>query len=278
MLSQGSRSLAYFVALLFATWGAVLFLAPDWAAQSFPWDVSPFVAMTMGGWYFGAGVMTFVAARVWRWPLVYGLLIFAWTFGLLEGVLLIVHREAVDLSQPLALPYVVVLGVASLAAIVGIVDWLRLRPVMVAEGPPQPWWVRAGQGLFVVYVLLLVYLLIDGIAPDGRIWPAPLSLLTARCFAAFFFSLAFAEAWLFFARGMSPIETYMQPAIVLATIVEIAAVVFIDRFDFVGRPGGLLYHGSYIAAIIGGGIIVLYCRAMRRRQTSSEAAVASGRL
>jgi hypothetical protein len=269
VLSQGLQRLTYVVALLFGVLGAVLFVAPNWAAQNFPWEISPFVAMTMGGWYFGSAVMTFVAARVWQWPLVYGLLIYAWSFGVLEGALLIVHRDVLVLSQPLAVPYIAVLAVASLAALLGVVD---RRPAMVTPGLPQPWWIRAGQGLFVVYVLLLVYLLSDGIAPDGRIWPGPLSLLTARCFGAFFFSLAFAEAWLFFARGMAPIETYMRPALFLAAIIEVAAVVFIGRFDFASRPGGLLYHGSYIAAIIGAGIIVLYCRKTRAGTASPAAA------
>jgi hypothetical protein len=262
-LSEASRILTYVVAVLFVAWGGLLFVAPGWAATSFAWDISPFVAMTMGGWYLGAGVMAFVAARVWRWPAAYALLIFAWTFGILEGVLLVIHRDVLMLSRPLALPYIVVLAVASLATIVGILDWMRKRPAMIAIGPPQPWWIRTAEAVFVVYVLALVYLLIDGVSPDGRIWPGPLTLLTARAFAAFFFSLAFAVAWLFFARGLGPVLVYMQPAIFLAAIIEVVAIVFTDRFDFVNKPGGLLYHASYIGAVIGASIIVLYCRAKR---------------
>jgi len=69
MLSPTSRWLTRALAALYAILGAILFLAPEWSAASFSWNISPFVAMTIGGWCLGNAVFAWEGARVWPWTL-----------------------------------------------------------------------------------------------------------------------------------------------------------------------------------------------------------------
>ena len=271
MLSATARRLTYVVAALYALTGAVLFVAPGWAAANFAWPISPFVAMTMGGWYLGAAAYAYEGARLWRWPVAHAVLIFAWTFGLLEGLLLPLHRDVLRLAAPLTIPYALVLLVASINAMVGVAEWLRTRPARTAEGIPQPRWLRIVWVVFIVYVFALVVLLVDGIAPDGRVWPGPLLLVSSQAFAAFFFSLVVAAVPLVLARGLAPVEAYMRAGFVAAGIILIAVVPFIGLFDFVGRPGGLIYIGSYVAAVVGAALVWTYGRRRRRAEPLAAA-------
>lgn len=274
--APGSRLLTYITAALFVLIGAILFFAPHWAAANFAWEISPFVAMTMGGWYLGSAAMAYEAARIWRWPAIHGTLIFTWAFGLTEGLLLIIHRDVLRFDTALGIPYTLILAVASLNGLLGIAGYLRERPARQAEGLPSPWWARVMFVGFVLYVSLLVVLLADGIAPDGKIWPGPLSLLTARAFGAFFGSLVLGGLPLIFARGMAPIESFVRPGLVLSAIIEIAALFFLGQFDFVNKPGGLIYHISYGASIVAALILVVYGYLARRRPRTSMPLSAGG--
>jgi len=223
----------------------------------------------MGGWYLGSAGMALEGARLWRWSVAHALLIFVWSFGLLEGLLLIIHSDVLQPGALLGWPYILTLAVASGTAILGIVDLARTRPPMRPGGLPHPWWSRVLWVLFVAYVMILVVLLVDGIAPDGKVWPGPLSLLTARAFAAFFFALVLGAVANALARGFATVEAYLRPALVLATIIEIAAIVYIGQFDFAAKPGGLLYHASYVAAMGGAALLLAYGWLARRRSGQS---------
>lgn len=273
MLSSLSRKLTFAAGGLFGLLGLVLFIAPTWSSDHFGWKISPLVAITMGAWYLGGGAMTLVAAFVWDWSRVRSLLVFFWVFSLGEGALLVVHREALQWGAALALPYVLVLTVAGIATAVSLVDWIRVRPKMVAKGIPVPWLVRLASAIFVVYVLLLVWLLSDGIAPDGKIWPGPLTLLTARCFAAFYFALTVAQFFLIFVGGMSSYETYFPPALFLAASIEIAALMYLGKWDFANKPGGLIYHGTYLIALTVPTGILIYTWMVKRRSRGAASAL-----
>ncbi|MFO7170453.1 MAG: hypothetical protein DIU80_020690 [Chloroflexota bacterium] len=275
MLSDNTRKLTYITSGLFFIMGVILFLAHGWAAENFAWTISPFVAMTMGGWYIGVAAMAYEGARVWRWPASHGALIVVWAFSLLQALLLIVHADVLTLGTALGIPYCLMLALAAATAIYAAVDYARARPAVrdeSAASAPNPWWSRAMWVAFCAYVTLLVVLLADGIEPDGKIWPGPLSLLTARAFAAFFGSLVLGALPLIFARTLAPIETYIWPGFVMATIIEVAALWFLWLFDFASRPGGLIYHVSYGVAIAGSLIFISYFWMMRRRSAAASPA------
>src|SRR5262245_15333573 len=124
--------------------GLVLFFGPGWSADNFLWKVSPFVAMTMGGWYVGSAVVAFEAVRVWAWPVVYARMVYLWAFGLLETVVVLLHTDKLRLNVALGWAYLLMLAVACVAAVAQIVEWARLRPGLDdgEGGPPVPGYLR----------------------------------------------------------------------------------------------------------------------------------------
>ena len=258
MLTTLARRLTYPVAILFALLGSVLFVAPSWAADNFPWRVSNFLAMTMGAWYLGSAVIAFAGARLWRWALAHAILLYTWLFGFFQAVLLLVHADDLRTGEALAWPYIVTLAVAALNAVVGAVEIAQRRPARTPAGAPVPRLVRVLTALFVVAVALLALPLLDGYDNPRSIWPGELTLISARGFAVFFGSLALSTAPLVLARGLDPVLAYLRPAGVLTILILAAAFVYIDQFDFRDHPGGLIYIGLYVVVLAASAVIVAY--------------------
>src|SRR5919108_5275128 len=105
MLSSTSRTLTRISAVCYLLLGTVLFLAPNWSAGNFPWNVSPFVVMTIGGWCLGNAVFAWQSARLWDWRLTYPSLLYLWLFGLLEAAVLFTFRDKVHLGSVVAIGY-----------------------------------------------------------------------------------------------------------------------------------------------------------------------------
>lgn len=254
MLSTTSRMLTRLSAICYLLLGAVLFLAPQWSSDEFPWNVSAFVVMTIGGWCLGNAVFAWQSARVWDWNRVYPALIYLWSFGLFEAAVLVAFRDRVSVGSIVAIGYMVTIGINVLAAVVGIADWLRLRPSMQAEGTPVPGYVRA---LIIFFTFNLSVLALGGLraqagglSTEGGIFPEPLTLFTVRAFAAFFAAIGLSALPLIWARTLTPMFSYGLAGIVLIIPILIAAFVNFDAFDLGNRPGGILYLGSYLFTLI----------------------------
>ena len=254
MLSSTSRTLTRISAICYLVLGAVLFLAPDWSAGNFPWNVSPFVVMTIGGWCLGNSVFAWQSARSWDWSRVYPSLTYLWLFGMFEATVLLAFRDKVSLGSIVALGYIVTIGVNVLTAVVGIVDWLRLRPSIQVAGPSVPRYVR---GLTVFFTINLSILAVGGLlaragglSTEGGIFPEPLTLFSVRAFAAFFAAICLSALPLIWARNLTPMFSYGSAGIILIIPILVAAFVNFDKFDFGGRPGGILYMGSYLFTLI----------------------------
>jgi hypothetical protein len=256
MLSSQTLGLNRFVALLFGCLGLLLFLTPAWASEHFAWKASPMVVMTMGGWYLGNAFMAWEAGKARPWAVNKGCQIVIWAFSAMEAGLLLVHRGVLRLDSPLAKGYVLVLVAAAVCALVGMVDYGRARPAAAVEPGPVPFWWPLMAIFFVVYVSALAYLLSDGIAPDGKVWPGEMSLLTARGFGAFYFSLVLGMLPLVRTRTMAPVLPYMRAGLALVVAITAAAFLRLGEFDFAAHPGQWLYIGSYLAACIGALIVL----------------------
>ena len=113
MLSSASRTLTRLSAICYLLLGAVLFLAPNWASGNFPWNVSPFVVMTIGGWCLGNSVFAWQSAHSWEWSRVYPSLTYLWLFGVLEAAVLSAFRDKVSVGSIVALGYMVTIGINS---------------------------------------------------------------------------------------------------------------------------------------------------------------------
>ena len=135
-LSDVSRWLTRAMAVVYGLLGVVLFVAPAWSAARFPWGVSAFVAMTMGGWCIGNAVLAWMSASIWRWRSIYPCLMYLWVFGVLQGAVLVWFHSKVDLGVGLSWPYVLTLVLTLAAAVVGVRDLVSLRPHRGPEGIP----------------------------------------------------------------------------------------------------------------------------------------------
>ena len=266
MLSPASRWLTRALAALYAILGAILFLAPEWSAASFPWKVSPFVAMTIGGWCLGNAVFAWEGARLWRWSMAHPLLIYLWVFGLLETTVLITFSDKVILNVPLAWPYFGVLLLTVLAGLLGVIDGLRLRLRLTPEGAPVS---RTARGLIVFFVVFVGALAVGGtlaqpwgVSTEGGIFPEKLTLFTVRAFAAFYAALSLGALPLVWTRGMGPVLAVGRAGIWLIIPITAAAIVNLNQFDFAARPGGLLYFAAYL-----GTLVVTVVLMMRDRMT-----------
>jgi hypothetical protein len=254
MLSSSSRTLTYLSALCYLLVGTVLFLAPGWGSGKFAWNVSPFVLMTIGGWCLGNAVFAWQSARTWQWALVYPSLIYLWLFGIFEAIVMLTFRDKVSLGTVVASGYVLAIGINVLTAIVGILDLLRLRPSIRVEGIPVPGYVR---GLTIFFTFNLAILALGGLfahagglSTEGGIFPEPLTLFSVRAFAAFFAAIGLSALPLTWTRNLTPMFPYGLAGVLLTIPILIAAFVNLDKFDFSGRPGGILYIGVYLFTLV----------------------------
>lgn len=274
MLSRLTRTATYAVAAVFSLLGAVLFVAPGWSAEQFPWRVSHFLAMTMGAWYAGTAVFAWVAARNGRWSVVRPALAYLWLFALGQALLVVVHEDVLDFDETLAWPYVLAVGAAAGAALVGILDVARVRPRSERGSVAMPLFARVLTAAFVVAVALLALPLVDGYDNPRSIWPGELTLISARGFAVFFGSLALSAALLLVGRALEPLVAYLRAGIVLNTLILVAAVVYAGQFDVGDHPGQLLYLGLYASVLVLSVALLAYGR---RRAAEIRSAAAGPR-
>jgi hypothetical protein len=124
-LSQTSLWLTRVIAVTYLLLGLIMFVVPGWSAHHFPWKVSPFVAMTSGSYLLGSAWMAGVIQHTWTFARVYTLLLYLWLFGVLETVVVIIHRDKLAAGAALTAPYLITLGLTVVAALTGLADWRR---------------------------------------------------------------------------------------------------------------------------------------------------------
>ena len=257
MLSNASRLLTYLLSALYLVLGATLFLLPESMAPLFAWKVTGFMTMTIGGWCLGNAWLAFLTARRWEWRLVYPALLYLWSFGILESLVVILFRDKLQLVHPIAWLYLATLAVNLIAAALGISDWLRLRPY-ISDGEPMTSFTRFVAIAFVVFVGFLGFwgltAQVGDPATNGEIFPEIMTLFTLRSFGAFYFSLTLGMIPLMFEKNRAPLLNYAFLALGLIVIITIAAFAYLYLFDFSRHPFGLLYFAAYIGA----GVMVLY--------------------
>jgi hypothetical protein len=258
---------------LFLLNGLPMYFAPAWSAANFSWNITPFTAMTIGGWCLGSAAFVLEMLRHRRLSTAYPGAIYLATFGLFLGLTLFVHRDKLNLNALLAWPYLVMLAVSIVAGILGIIEWIRVgAPSAPENDAPVPWWVRVMVAGFVALVGVLGVILVVGSARPGKaVFPTEMTAFTAHAFGAFYLCLVAAILPLLWARGLSPIVGYMRAGLILIGVITIAIVVNLGLFDFVNRPGGWIYVAAYVIAFVGGGIIVAYDWLLRRAEAAVPA-------
>ncbi len=250
MLTIFSRRLTYFTALLYAVLGAILFFMPERLAPAFAWKVSPFMTMTIGAWCLGNAWQAWITARRWEWRLVYSALIYLWSFGIFEAGVVFAFRSKLQLEHPIAWLYLAALLINVLTAIVGLVDWLRLRPGRDAFGLQFGGLQRIPAIAFIIFVgFLALYGLfapVGASGTNGGIFPEVMSPFTLRSFAVFYLALAVGVIPFLWDKNLNAVLHHSLASYALVVIITIAAFVYLPLFDFSARPGGYLYFGAYL--------------------------------
>lgn len=251
MLSNLSRSFTYLNVLLYGILGLSLFFLSELLAPVFAWDVTAFMAMTIGGWCLANAWLAFIAARRWKWGSVYTSLIYLWLFGIGQMIVVFGFRDKLKLEHPIAWLYLVALTVNLLTALSGIIDWLRIRPQKESDTEVMQRSHRLYAALFSVLVGLLgIYASttqIGALGTNGGIFPEVMSLFTLRSFGVFYLSISLAALpFVFWEKNLNTVLNHAFASFALILFVSIAAFVNINLFDFAARPGGLVYFGAYL--------------------------------
>lgn len=278
MLSNSSRQLTFLTAGLYGILGLILMVAPAQMAPVFPWKVTPFMTMTIGAWCVGNAWLAWTSARRWEWGLVRTSLFYLWLFGLLQSAVLFEFREKLQLGSPLAWLYLAAIGLNLLTALWGITDWVRRRPAARLGGPPPGPALRVATLAFIAFVgFIAIYGLrvtLGGRGTSGTIFPEIMSLFTLRSFAVFYLALALSAVPLLWADSRDTLLHHIYGSYGLLVTITFATFVYIDRFDFVAKPKGLIYLGAYLGVGAATGYVMLKYGTGRR---DSNAAAADAR-
>jgi hypothetical protein len=269
MISPLSRTLLRVLVVLYTVLGVILFVSPAWSAANFSWKISPFVAMTMGGWSLGNAFTAWETAHIGRWSLVYANVVYLWVFGLLEAAVLVLFQGKLILTAAMAWPYLLAVTLNVIVAVLLTIEWLKTKPVISAEGFDVPAWTRWLMGVFVFFVgFLAIYGWIsgpEGHGTDASIFPEVLSMFTLRAFASFYAALASAVVSLIWSKGSSAVLTLGRAGMSFIVVITIAALVNLNKFNFAEHPGQLVYLGAYVGAFFVLGGLFFY---ERRHQTT----------
>jgi hypothetical protein len=247
MLSPVMRTALLVLGAVYGILGLILFLFPSWSSSNFAWPISPFVAMTMGGWCLANGwCALFTRQRPWATGIL--AIFYLGLFGLIEAGIVYAFRTNLTPAAPLAWLYLAAIGVTVLFAIVAVIEFIRVRPVLEVRGRPLSTLEFGAVLVFTVAVALLgLYVLTRPVLQYAVVFPEPLSLFTLRAFGGLYLSIAIATAPLLLLRGLDNLLTYSVAMFGLIFFITLAALLFIGRFNFATYPGQSLYILAYVA-------------------------------
>jgi hypothetical protein len=257
-LSRPATVALWVAAAMFLVVGLAAFFLPGWAAEQFPWTVSPFLAQTIGGWSLGTAGTAILAARFGRWRVVFPMLVYLGAFGIGQLIVVVAFLDRLQTTHALTYPYLfgLVALIGSLAF--GIADFMRRRPSLASTGETAPSWGRAFAVAVAGFVLFLAVGTLfagpNGATANGDVFPEQMSLFSIRAFSAFLLAVSLSVWAVLPSRWVAPYLALGMAAMCIVVPITLAALLNVARFDFVARPGGLVYIVAYV---IVGAVIAL---------------------
>lgn len=271
----------------------------EWARTRFPIDLGPLTSATWGAWWIGLAGFGWslhrhrpVASDLNRTsasiqPIV-PVCVLLWTFWPLLAIHLLIHSNKLDTTRPLAWPFIIVVTLQIVSAIIGMADLLRLRRSDATESlvsndkvhsadssPPSspadraiPVWMRLGVCAFVALSLYLgVKLLVtnpSSYTNPEAVYPEQVSVVAIRVFAFLYLAVGLAGTIAAIARTRRPMLTLARAGIPIVITILIASALFLDRFDPATRPGSMRYIAVYLGILIAATVLLAAHRSLSR--------------
>jgi len=248
-----SKTILAISGLVLVFTGVGLFLIPEFGAENFAWNVSPFLAMTIGGWSIGMGVMALDAARLWAstgLSRVYASVLAVWLFAVLQLAVVIGFSAIVHFDHVLTYPYLLAILLGAVSAVLGGPVLWRRRALLRTQGEGTPVWLRATYAIFTVVTLFLAVAALGVDVSTRAVVPEPLSPFSATAFAAFLVALAAGALPMVFTHDVEPAAQYARAGLFPDILTLAAALSFSATFDFAAHPGGWLYISAYVVVAI----------------------------
>jgi hypothetical protein len=243
--------------------GLAMFLVPEFAAEVFPWNASPFVAMTIGGWAVGLGALALDAAVGWTrngLSRVYAAVVAVWLFCGLELVVVASMWTELRTDQWLTYPYLLALVLGLLSGLLGGPILWRRRNLLQTQGYGTPRWLRAIYAVSAAAAATAAVALLLGDTSRSGIVPEPLTTISARAAAAMFVALTAATLPMALTRDVAPALQFARGGLYIDVLSVVAAAVWIGSFDVTGRPAGLVYLAGWVLAAVLALAIVIWNR------------------
>ncbi len=272
-LSPVSRGLTWAVTVACAVLGAVLFVAPGWAAPRFTWQVTELMVMSIGAWFISNAIWGWRILRDWCWARVGSGLVYLWCFGLLQAGVLTYYHDKVRLTSWVAWLYLSVITLLAITGLFGFADVVRLRPEPDAPGRPFPVLFKALSWGFVVFVSFLfgTAMLRPEAAVGGGVFPEDMSAFTVRSFGVYFFALVLGVLVVLRRRTLEAVRSHMAGGLGITAPILIASIVHLDVFDFSAHPRQWIYIGSYVAVVVISVPAILFTRPRTEQGAGSSA-------
>lgn len=264
-LERWSRLLLAVAAVLFVFTGLSYFLLPDFAAESFAWDVSALVVMTVGAWSIGFGFAALDSVRDWSPTRGNASLIAIWSYSLLGASVLVAFSGTVRIDHPLAWTFAVAWAFGLASALLGLPAlWTRRGESPVGSGEESGAWLRVGFGAVGILLtgVAAAWLLLEPFGPT--LFPGASSGPTGAAFGAFYASLGIGALALAFSHDVEPAIRYTRHVLYMVVLVTFAALSYLHLFDFAVRPGQLVYIGAHVLAGIAGVALIVWGRQYTR--------------
>ncbi len=273
--------------------GLVMLLGFDAARTRLPLELGPLTAATWGAWWIGLAAFGWELHRHRRtssraigpissFKSLAPVCVLLWTFWSLLAIHLLIHSNKLDTARPLAWPFIIVVSLQVIAAVVGLSDVLRLRRSTASKSPEScdvvqssdasatpsptsspadqtmPLWMRLGVLSFVALSLYLgIKLLVtnpSSYTNPRAAYPEQVSVLAIRVFGFLYLAVGLAGLIAGIAPTRRPTLTLARAGIPIVITILIASAIFHDRFDPSSRPGSMrylmVYVGIFVAALM----------------------------
>jgi hypothetical protein len=266
-LAPAMRRLLLLAAVLVFLAGLQLFVFPLRTADWFAWTIDvPMTAVFLGAAYWSSAVLEVAGARATGWS---GARLAVWTvlvFTTLTLVVTLVHLDKFHLgadnpasARVVTAGWLAVYGVVPVVMVV--LAWLQARRAQASGVPADRR--RPPAGLRMLLVVLAVGLLGLGVAlllvpvEAARLWPWPLTELTARAVGAWLVGLGWAAGHARLIDDLSSIRPLGLTGVAFVVLEAVALLRHGEDLDWSAAPAYGYLAGLLVIGVVAGWILAL---------------------